>query len=118
MRSMNECLDCKYYTNNGRCLHPYKVYCKHSSLWKSKGYICGTGEESMTEYERGYARALEDINRSMCVVAERWKPSKCPRCEHSFDDYEECNDGYYNRAKSLERCPYCGQKLDWDVVDW
>ena len=28
-------------------------------------------------------------------------------------EYEECDDGYYHRAYSLERCPYCGQKIKW-----
>ena len=71
-----------------------------------------------SDYERGYERALEDINRPMCVVAEKWNPSDCPRCGHDFSDYEECDDGYYNRATNLYRCPYCGQKLDWPRVDW
>lgn len=73
--------------------------------------------EFMTDYERGYRQALEDINRPMCVVAEKWNPSECPRCEHSFSDYEPCDDGYYIRAITLDRCPFCGQKLDWSVVD-
>lgn len=38
---MNECVDCNYYTDNGCCLHPYKVCCKNSSLWTPKGYIRG-----------------------------------------------------------------------------
>ena len=38
---MNECIDCNYYINNSCCLHPYKVYCEHSSLWTPKGYIRG-----------------------------------------------------------------------------
>lgn len=71
----------------------------------------------MTEYERGYNRALEDINHSMAVITEKWNPSQCPRCKHDFNDYEECDDGYYHRAKSLQRCPYCGQKLNWDGID-
>lgn len=71
----------------------------------------------MDEYKRGYQRALEDINMPMAVVADRWKPSACPRCNESFADYERCNDGYYKRAVNLYRCPFCGQKLDWDVVD-
>lgn len=69
------------------------------------------------EYERGYRRALEDINRPMCVVSSQRKPLLCPRCGKSFSDYESCDDGYYNRPKSMSRCPFCGQKLDWDVVD-
>lgn len=72
---------------------------------------------SMSDFQRGYAQALEDINRPMCVVAKKWNPSECPRCGRSFDDYEDCDDGYYLRARGLERCPYCGQKLDWSVVD-
>lgn len=71
----------------------------------------------MNEYERGYQQAVEDINRPMVVVAERWNPSACPRCGKSFVDYEPCDDGYYDRATNLYRCPYCGQKLDWSVVD-
>ena len=71
----------------------------------------------MDEYKREYQRALEDINMPMAVVADRWKPSACPMCNESFADYEQCNDGYYKRAVNLYRCPFCGQKLDWDVVD-
>ena len=73
--------------------------------------------DSMDAYKRGYQRALEDINMPMAVVADRWKPSACPRCNESFADYEQCDDGYYKRAVNLYRCPFCGQKLDWDVVD-
>lgn len=72
----------------------------------------------MTEYERGYKRALEDINHPMCVVAEKWNPSECPRCGKGFWEYETCNDGYYDRAKGLTHCPFCSQRLNWDVVDW
>lgn len=72
---------------------------------------------SMSDFQRGYAQALADINRPMCVVAEKWNPSECPRCGRSFAGYENYGDGYYWRARELERCPYCGQKLDWSVVD-
>lgn len=70
----------------------------------------------MTEYERGYNQALKDINRPMIVVIKEWSPSECPRCGHGFSDFEDCNDGYYRRATTMQRCPYCGQKLDWYVV--
>ena len=73
---------------------------------------------SMPDFQRGYAQALADINRPMCVVAEKWNPFECPRCGRLFfDGYENYDDGYYWRARELERCPYCGQKLDWSVVD-
>lgn len=34
-------MDCNYYTNNGCCLHLYKAYCEHSSLWTLKRYVRG-----------------------------------------------------------------------------
>lgn len=64
-------------------------------------------------YDKGYKQALKDINTPKKVIQENWSPSECPRCGKSYCDYEPCNDGYYKRARSLERCPYCGQKLEW-----
>lgn len=66
-----------------------------------------------TDFGRGYQKALEEINTPMNVIMPKWSPSKCPRCQKDFSDYEPCNDGYYDRANSMERCPFCGQKLDW-----
>jgi len=68
----------------------------------------------MDDYKRGYEQALKNINTPMSVITENWNPSECPRCGEDFSDYEPCDDGYYDRATGLERCPYCGQKLDWD----
>lgn len=64
-------------------------------------------------YDEGYHDAIEAINTSQKVIMKDYCPSECPRCKGSFDDYEECDDGYYNRAVEMERCPFCGQKLDW-----
>lgn len=74
--------------------------------------------EPPTDFERGYQKALEEINMPMSVITENWNPSKCPRCRNDFSDYEPCNDGYYDRATSIERCPFCGQKLDWENAGW
>ena len=68
----------------------------------------------MDDYKRGYEQALKNINTPMSVITENWNPSECPRCGEDFSDYEPCDDGYYDRATHLERCPYCGQKLYWD----
>lgn len=67
----------------------------------------------MTEFEKGYAQAMEDINIPMKMIQRNWRPSECPRCHRDFFDYEACDDGYYDRAYSLERCPFCGQKIIW-----
>lgn len=71
----------------------------------------------MTEFELGYMTALRDINEPMSVIQKNWQPSECPRCNKSFSDYEPCNDGYYKRAYSMERCPFCGQKIVWHTID-
>ena len=55
-----------------------------------------------------------DFNTPMKMIEEKWNPSKCPRCYSDFSEYEECDDGYYNRAVGFERCPYCGQKISWE----
>lgn len=67
----------------------------------------------MNDYQKGYEQALKDINTPVKVIQKDWNPSQCPKCKESYDDYEECDDGYYDRAYGLERCPYCGQKLEW-----
>lgn len=60
--------------------------------------------------ENDYIKAL---NTGKKPIMSDWEPSVCPTCGESFDDYEDCHDGYYDRAQSLYRCPYCGQKLEW-----
>jgi hypothetical protein len=53
----------------------------------------------------------------MLVIQEKWSPSECPRCHKDFSEYEPCDDGYYARAYSLERCPYCGQLIKWSASE-
>lgn len=65
------------------------------------------------EYQKGYAQALQDINTPMLVIQEDWNPSQCPRCKTRYFEEEDCDDGYYQRAYALKRCPYCGQRLEW-----
>lgn len=65
------------------------------------------------EFKSGYAQALKDINTPLLMIMEDYSPSKCPRCQKDYFEYEPCDDGYYKRATSLERCPYCGQNIVW-----
>lgn len=71
-------------------------------------YIIGNNE-----FMKGYQQALESINHPMAVIKEKWNPSVCPRCKNDFYDIEPCHDGYYERATGMDKCPFCGQKLDW-----
>lgn len=77
-----------------------------------KKILDGTLSKS-NDYTIGYHKAIEDINTPKRVVIKEWNPSECPACHHDFSDYEMCNDGYYTRAESLNRCPYCGQLILW-----
>lgn len=74
-------------------------------------------DDDNDSYIRGYKKALEDINEPMLVIQKKWNPSECPRCRSDFSEFEECDDGYYNRATNLVRCPYCGQKLKWEEFE-
>lgn len=65
------------------------------------------------EYNDLQERILQEINTPRKMITKNWEPSVCPRCNESFSDYEECDDGYYQRAYALQRCPYCGQKIKW-----
>lgn len=62
------------------------------------------------EEEKGL---FEEMNTPKKTIVKNWTPSKCPNCLKSFSEYEDCDDGYYDRAYNLIRCPYCGQLLDW-----
>lgn len=72
-------------------------------------------ELTRNAYKEGYEQAMKDINKPALAIQKEWNPSKCPRCDKSFEQFEPCNDGYYKRATSMQRCPYCGQLLDWSA---
>ena len=74
-------------------------------------------DDDNDSYIRGYQKALEDINNPMLVIQKKWSPSECPRCRMDFSEFEECDDGCYNRATNQVRCPYCGQKLKWEEFE-
>ena len=61
-----------------------------------------------------WEKIFEEINTLQIMIIKDWEPSVCPRCNERFSAYEDCDDGYYRRAYSLERCPYCGQKVKWE----
>ena len=87
------------------------------------GYVGKTNADFIAHARTDISALVAEVERlqqeitqyqvPMLVIQEDWNPSKCPRCGDDFFDYEPCDDGYYKRAYSLERCPYCGQKLTW-----
>ena len=45
------------------------------------------------------------------VKIKAWSPARCPSCDYELST--NVGDGYYKHPIFLERCPQCGQKLDW-----
>jgi len=64
-------------------------------------------------FKNGYEQAIKDFNTPKFPIMERYDNSKCPRCGRYFDEYETNEDSVIWRAVTLERCPWCGQKLKW-----
>ena len=68
-------------------------------------------------YNDGYNTAFTEYNTPIPpIITSEWAPSRCPRCDKDLD--EECEDGYYRRAVMTERCPQCGQKLNWTGINY
>ncbi len=46
--------------------------------------------------------------RKIVMVSDEdgWKTCECPTCREEVDDLD-----------TFDYCPYCGQKLDWSVLD-
>lgn len=45
-------------------------------------------------------------------ILEKWSAALCPGCKEELS--EHMGDGYYKHWDSLDRCPECGQRLEWD----
>jgi len=79
----------------------------------NKKYLNSLSSDAKSHYNLGIREAIIYLNKPIKPITEHWQVSICPTCDEGFYDYEECNDGYYTRAYTLERCPSCGQKLNW-----
>ena len=100
---------------NGRCVNCNRNYyltdIKDVEIGDKDKFVIDTDN---TGFNLGYNFALKEINTPMRMITKKWNPSECPRCHIDFGDLEECDDGYYNRATNLNRCPYCGQSIEWN----
>ena len=73
--------------------------------------VAGTSSPLIEEeWAVGASKFWNFINTPREAICERWDPTTCPTCEEAFD--EECNDGYYENSY-LDKCPYCGQKIEY-----
>ncbi|WP_287493444.1 hypothetical protein [Sellimonas sp.] len=56
-------------------------------------------------------REAVEKQRPKKVKIKAWSPVRCPSCDYELST--NVGDGYYKHPIFLERCPQCGQKLDW-----
>ena len=63
----------------------------------------GTAEECREAVEK---------QRTKKIIIRDWSPTKCPTCGHELST--SLGDGYYKHPIFLERCPECGQAIQWD----
>lgn len=75
-------------------------------------------DKNSADYKQGWSDAIASLNEPKLMIQKDWNPSHCPNCNKSYSNLENCDDGYYERATSLIRCPYCGQRIKWDDSDF
>ena len=46
------------------------------------------------------------------IIIRNWNPTRCPTCGHELST--SLGDGYYKHPTFLERCPNCGQAIQWE----
>ena len=46
------------------------------------------------------------------IIIRNWRSTFCPTCGHELST--SLGDGYYKHPTFLERCPNCGQLIQWE----
>lgn len=46
------------------------------------------------------------------IIIRNWSSTFCPTCGHELST--SLGDGYYKYPTFLERCPNCGQLIQWE----
>ena len=66
----------------------------------------GTVEECREAVEKQKAKK---------IIIRNWSSTFCPTCGHELST--SLGDGYYKHPTFLERCPKCGQTIQWENKD-
>lgn len=57
-------------------------------------------------------REAVDKQKPKKIIIEPYCPTECPTCGHELST--SLGDGYYKYPTFLERCPNCGQAIQWE----
>ena len=94
-----------------------------NTLWKEHTYPSEPKEIPFFEWLQGFikkycggtveeCREAVEKQRTKKIIIRDWNPTKCPTCGHELST--SLGDGYYKHPIFLERCPECGQAIQWD----
>ena len=91
---------------------------KYIDLAKNHGTI-GEVIDECAEYEaigtvEECREAVEKQNPKKIII-RNWRSTFCPTCGHELST--SLGDGYYKYPTFLERCPKCGQAIQWENLE-
>lgn len=97
-----------------------------NTLWKEHIYPSEPKEIPFFEWLQGFikrycggsveeCREAREKQRTKKIIIRDWNPTKCPTCGHELST--SLGDGYYKHPIFLERCPECGQAIQWDNLE-
>lgn len=68
---------------------------------------------SFDEISEAFDIAIREVGKGIPKpsIRESWRPNRCPTCGANLGG--ACDDGYYQNPW-YERCPNCGQCLEYD----
>ena len=112
---------CIYKSSSGQC----KINCGDCKknipiAYQEKSYeVAITALKEIQQYREigtvEECREAVEKQRTKKIIIRDWNPTKCPTCGHELST--SLGDGYYKHPIFLERCPECGQAIQWDNLE-
>ena len=93
-----------------------------NTVWKEYTYPSEPKEIPFFEWLQGFikrycggtvkeCREAVEKQKPKKIIIEPYCPTECPTCGHELS--KSLGDGYYKYPIFLERCPKCGQAIQW-----
>lgn len=97
-----------------------------NTLWKEHIYPSEPKEIPFFEWLQGFikrycggtveeCREAVEKQKAKKIIIESYCSTECPTCGHELST--SLGDGYYKYPTFLERCPNCGQVIQWEDLE-
>lgn len=83
-----------------------------------KGLVFGTFDRTTAKEREALDMAIKALEKEIpkCVKVEKWINTYCPNgCGQVLSIHH--GDGYYSIQHEPDRCPNCGQVLEWEDAE-